>query len=142
MVGARAVTGLRRGEAPERPRAKPVLEEHIQAIVPFVTPQVQAMIDFQLWSACRPSEAFVMRGIDINMQGPIWQYALTDEQLGFYQREGYVAGIRLSRRATVINVFRNGVKSASDEPLLRGLPVIPSGRALSGQFFPLLFDQK
>ncbi len=46
------------------------------------------------------------------------------------------------RRATVINVFREGVSSASDEPLLRGLPVIPSGRALSGQFFPLLFDPR
>ena len=46
------------------------------------------------------------------------------------------------RRATVINVFRDGVSSASDDPLLRGLPVIPSGQALSGQFFPLLFDPR
>ena len=44
------------------------------------------------------------------------------------------------RRATVINVFRDGVRSASDEPLLAGVPVIPSGQALGGQFFPLLFD--
>ncbi len=44
------------------------------------------------------------------------------------------------RRATVINVFRDGVSSASDVPLLQGLPVVPSGQALSGQFFPLLFD--
>ncbi len=44
------------------------------------------------------------------------------------------------RRATVINVFRDGVRSVSDEPLLAGVPVIPSGTAMSGQFFPLLFD--
>jgi hypothetical protein len=44
------------------------------------------------------------------------------------------------RRATVINVFRDGVASASDEPLLKGVPVIPAGHAVSGQFFPLLFD--
>ena len=42
------------------------------------------------------------------------------------------------RRATVINVFRDGVRSASDEPLLEGVPPIAAGRAMGGQFFPLL----
>lgn len=45
-----------------------------------------------------------------------------------------------SRRATVINVFRDGVKSASNEPLLEGVPMIPSGEKMGGRFFPLLFD--
>ncbi|HST20470.1 MAG TPA: phytanoyl-CoA dioxygenase family protein [Blastocatellia bacterium] len=45
-----------------------------------------------------------------------------------------------SRRATVINVFRDGVKSASDEALLEGVPVIASGEKMRGQFFPLLLD--
>ncbi len=44
------------------------------------------------------------------------------------------------RRATVINVFRDGVRSNSDEPLLDGVPVIPKGEPMGGQFFPLLFD--
>jgi hypothetical protein len=44
------------------------------------------------------------------------------------------------RRAIVINVFADGVCSASDEPLLDGVPVIPSGIKIEGQFFPLLFD--
>ena len=43
------------------------------------------------------------------------------------------------RRATVINAVRDGVKSASDEPLLAGVPPVPSGQPLGGQFFPLLF---
>jgi ectoine hydroxylase-related dioxygenase (phytanoyl-CoA dioxygenase family) len=42
------------------------------------------------------------------------------------------------RRATVINTIRDGVCSASDTPLLAGMPVIPSGSPLQGQFFPLL----
>jgi ectoine hydroxylase-related dioxygenase (phytanoyl-CoA dioxygenase family) len=42
------------------------------------------------------------------------------------------------RRAAVINVFRDGVRSASDEPLLDGVPAIPRGEKISGQFFPLL----
>jgi ectoine hydroxylase-related dioxygenase (phytanoyl-CoA dioxygenase family) len=44
------------------------------------------------------------------------------------------------RRATVINVIRDGVCSASGEPLLSGVDVVPAGDALSGRFFPLLFD--
>jgi ectoine hydroxylase-related dioxygenase (phytanoyl-CoA dioxygenase family) len=42
------------------------------------------------------------------------------------------------RRATVINVFRDGVCSASDGELLQGVPPIPAGRKMEGQFFPLL----
>jgi ectoine hydroxylase-related dioxygenase (phytanoyl-CoA dioxygenase family) len=44
------------------------------------------------------------------------------------------------RRATLVNVFRDGVRSASDEPLLAGVPVIPKGQKMEGRFFPLLFD--
>jgi Phytanoyl-CoA dioxygenase (PhyH) len=44
------------------------------------------------------------------------------------------------RRGTVINVFRDGVRSNSNEPLLAGVPVIPGGEKMDGQFFPLLFD--
>jgi ectoine hydroxylase-related dioxygenase (phytanoyl-CoA dioxygenase family) len=44
------------------------------------------------------------------------------------------------RRATVINAFRDGVKSDSDRPLLQGVPVIPSGEKMGGQFFPHLYD--
>lgn len=42
------------------------------------------------------------------------------------------------RRATLINTFRDGVCSATDEPLLAGVPVIPPGEKMDGQFFPLL----
>lgn len=44
------------------------------------------------------------------------------------------------RRATLVNVFRDGVRSASNEPLLAGAPVIPIGQKMEGQFFPLLYD--
>ena len=47
-----------------------------------------------------------------------------------------------SRRAVVLNVFRDGVVSASDAPPLEGVPPIPKGEKMSGQFFPLLFDPK
>ena len=42
------------------------------------------------------------------------------------------------RRATVVNLIRDGVEAAVDEPLLEGIPAIPRGDQLGGQFFPLL----
>jgi ectoine hydroxylase-related dioxygenase (phytanoyl-CoA dioxygenase family) len=42
------------------------------------------------------------------------------------------------RRAAVINVIRDGVKSATNDVLLEGVPVIPKGEKLDGRFFPLL----
>jgi ectoine hydroxylase-related dioxygenase (phytanoyl-CoA dioxygenase family) len=44
------------------------------------------------------------------------------------------------RRGAVINVFRDGVRSASNNPLLEGVPVIREGEKMEGRFFPLLFD--
>lgn len=42
------------------------------------------------------------------------------------------------RRAVVLNVVRDGVKSASNDALLKGVPPVPAGSPLGGQFFPLL----
>ena len=44
------------------------------------------------------------------------------------------------RRAVVLNFVGDGVRSEADEPLLTGVPVVPSGEPLSGQYFPLLYD--
>ncbi len=42
------------------------------------------------------------------------------------------------RRAAVVNVFRDGTQSASDEEPLAGVPPVPTGQLMRGQFFPLL----
>jgi ectoine hydroxylase-related dioxygenase (phytanoyl-CoA dioxygenase family) len=44
------------------------------------------------------------------------------------------------RRATVLNVFRDGVRSNSDSAPLEGVPPVPKGEPMGGRFFPLLFD--
>src|SRR2546423_1637922 len=46
------------------------------------------------------------------------------------------------RRATVVNLMRDGVVSATDEPLLAGVPPIPTGQKIAGQFFPLLLNDQ
>ncbi|MEL7499163.1 MAG: phytanoyl-CoA dioxygenase family protein [Planctomycetota bacterium] len=48
----------------------------------------------------------------------------------------------IPRRAVVLNVVRDGVCSQTDDPLLDGVPAIPKGDRLDGQFFPLLFDRE
>jgi len=42
------------------------------------------------------------------------------------------------RRATVVNVVKDGVRSDSNEPLLEGTDAIAEDEALSGKFYPLL----
>jgi ectoine hydroxylase-related dioxygenase (phytanoyl-CoA dioxygenase family) len=45
------------------------------------------------------------------------------------------------RRAAVVNVFRDGVRSNSDAPPLEGVPAVPKGEPMGGRFFPLLFER-
>jgi ectoine hydroxylase-related dioxygenase (phytanoyl-CoA dioxygenase family) len=46
----------------------------------------------------------------------------------------------IPRRAVVLNVMRDGVESDTDEPLLQGVPPVPKGEKMGGQFFPLLYQ--
>jgi ectoine hydroxylase-related dioxygenase (phytanoyl-CoA dioxygenase family) len=43
------------------------------------------------------------------------------------------------RRAFVLNVFRDGVVSDSNDELLASVPPIPKGEKMQGDFFPLLY---
>lgn len=43
------------------------------------------------------------------------------------------------RRAFVVNVFADGVVSDTNDHLLEGVPVVPKGEKMEGQFFPLLY---
>ncbi|WP_066965882.1 phytanoyl-CoA dioxygenase family protein [Microbulbifer sp. Q7] len=46
-----------------------------------------------------------------------------------------------ARRAFVLNVFADGTRSDTRDVLLKGIPVVPPGEALDGQFFPLLYEK-
>lgn len=69
-----AVEGLREGEARETAKVRPVDEQHIAAIEPFVTPQIWAMVQFQLWTGCRPGEVCGMRTADLDTSGDVWRF--------------------------------------------------------------------
>jgi hypothetical protein len=52
----------------------------------------------------------------------------------------YANSSKRPRRATLVNVFKDGVQSNTDDELLVGVPRIPKGSPMGGQFFPILFD--
>ncbi|GMV97283.1 MAG: hypothetical protein AMXMBFR83_16410 [Phycisphaerae bacterium] len=72
----RSVPALVRGRCavPDPDPVRPVADEHVDAVRPFVPPAVWAMIQLQRLSGMRPGEAVIMRGCDLDTSGPLWEY--------------------------------------------------------------------
>lgn len=72
----RTVPGLRRGERNVR-ETEPVraaTQEQIDALLPFLSPTVSAMVRVQWHCGMRPSEACILRPCDIDRSQDIWIY--------------------------------------------------------------------
>lgn len=71
-----AVAGLRfgRSAATEGKPVKPVPSHDIEAVKPFVSRQVWAMIQMQLLTAMRPNEVRLMRTGDVDRSGDVWLF--------------------------------------------------------------------
>jgi integrase len=83
MVGAGVyeglctVAGLRAGktEARETKKVRPVAADRVSAALPHMPPAVRAMVQFQLFTACRPDEVCRLRSLDILTDNPAcWVY--------------------------------------------------------------------
>jgi integrase len=87
--GLQTVSGLRRGRADVRESepVKPVPDAFVDAIRPFVPPQIWAMIELQRLSGMRPSEVCQMRAIDIDTSGRVWVYIPESHKTEHYGRE-------------------------------------------------------
>lgn len=74
--GLKAVEGLKKGrcEVRESPPVKPVPEPFVNAVLPHVSRQVAAMIQLQRLTGMRPGEVVIIRTMDINTAGAIWEY--------------------------------------------------------------------
>jgi integrase len=70
------VAGLQKGrtKAPEPQPVRPVAEEHVRAVLPFVRPQVRAMVEVQLLTGMRPDEVCRIRPCEVETAGPVWVY--------------------------------------------------------------------
>jgi integrase len=77
-----ALRGLqkRRSAARESEPVKPIPEAFVEAVLPFVTPPVRAMIDLQRFTGMRPGEVVIMRAIDLDTTGKVWLYRPGSDQ--------------------------------------------------------------
>ncbi|HEY2585967.1 MAG TPA: site-specific integrase [Tepidisphaeraceae bacterium] len=96
-----AVEGIRQGrsEARETEPVKPVAEEHVRAVFPFVSRQVRAMLELQLLTGARGGELFGMRAVDIDRSAPVWVYRPAQHKT---LHHGHTREIRLGKRAQAI----------------------------------------
>ena len=98
---------------------KPVLAGDIQEIKDFLNDEQKKQFDNPQFAEVKAGEA-------------IFHHSLTLHGSGENKSDK-------PRRAFVINAFADGVTSDSNEPLLEGVPVVPKGEKMQGQFFPLLY---
>ena len=99
---------------------KPVIAGELRGITDFLNDEQKKQFENPHFAEVKAGEA-------------IFHHALTLHGSGENKSEK-------PRRAFVINAFADGVISDSDEPLLDGVPVVPKGEKMDGQFFPLLFS--
>jgi integrase len=71
-----AMEGLKRGhtDAREGKKVKPVPLAYVDAIEPFTSRPVWAMIQLQLLTGARPGEIVLLRPVDLDTSGPVWLY--------------------------------------------------------------------
>ena len=99
--GLLAVRGLQRGrsDARETQPVRPVPEAFINAIRPFVSAPVEAIIDLQLLTGARSGEVCIMRTCDLDTTGRIWVYRPESHKT---QHHGHRREIYLGPRAQKI----------------------------------------
>ena len=99
---------------------KPVIAGELQGIKNFLTEEQKKQFENPQYAEVKAGEAIFHHSLTLHGSG-----ANTSAK---------------PRRAFVINAIADGVISDSDEPLLDGVPVVPKGKKIEGQFFPLLYD--
>jgi integrase len=93
LQGLQAVKGLQKGrtEAREPEPIKPVPPEYVEATLPFLRPQLAAMVQLQLLTGMRPGEVCAMRTIDLDTRGAVWIYRPKDHKTAWRGKERLIA---------------------------------------------------
>ena len=92
LVALNSVAGLRAGrsDAIESAPVLPVSEAAIEAVRPYVSRPIWAMIQLQLVTGMRPGEVTIMRGCDIKMSGSVWEYIPASHKTEHHGRQRIV----------------------------------------------------
>jgi len=87
--GLQVVDGLRRGrtEARETQPVRPVAEAWVRKTLPYLPRSVAAMVEVQLLTGMRSGEVVIMRGRDLEMARPVWQYRPASHKTAHYGHE-------------------------------------------------------
>jgi integrase len=87
--GLKAVKGLKRGRSGVRESepVKPVPDAFIDAVRPYVSRQVWAMVQLQRFSGMRPGEVVSIRTIDVDTSGRVWVYTPESHKTEHHGRE-------------------------------------------------------
>ena len=89
----RTVEPLRRGEAPERPKVKPVPRRLIRVVRHRVSRQVRALIDLQLLTAARADELLDLCVENISRRSDVWAYNPAEHKTATTKRnDGFISG--------------------------------------------------
>jgi len=99
---------------------KPVIAGELQGIKDFLNEEQKKQFESPRFAEVKAGEA-------------IFHHSLTLHGSGENKSDK-------PRRAFVINVFEDGVRSDSDDVLLDGVPPVKKGEKMEGQFFPLLYQ--
>jgi integrase len=91
--GLQSVDGLKRGrsEAKETDPIVAIAEAHVYAVLPHATPVVAAMIELQLLTCMRSGELVIMRPMDLETTGKIWQYRPATHKTAYRGHQRVVA---------------------------------------------------
>jgi len=114
------VKGLRRGRGGREPRKRqPVSRDLVDAVRPYVSRQIWAMIELQWHSGMRPGSAVIMRTADLDTSGPIWYYRPTDHKTAYLDRELVIA---LGPQAQA--VLKSWIRTRTEEYLFQPVEAI------------------
>jgi integrase len=93
-------------------KVKPVSEEHIQAILPHVSPTIRAMIELQTLTGARPGEIWRITTGQIDRSGDPWLYRPVKHKTADRGKDGVIP---FGPRA--LEVLGPWLKADPDKPL-------------------------
>jgi integrase len=99
--GLQAVDGLRAGrsEARETRKVRPVADADVDAVLPFLTPPVRAMVELERLTGCRPGEIVILRPCNVERRQPTWVYRPSSHKT---EHHGTVRTVFLGPRAQAV----------------------------------------
>lgn len=87
--GLGTVAGLERGRsaAPEMEPVLPVAWGHVERTLPFLRPNIRAMIAVQWYTGMRPGEVCALRPADIDRSGRVWVFRPAYSKMSYAGRK-------------------------------------------------------